>query len=243
MYYFYKIIKFFIILAGVLKTYQKMRKKLFSLAISGLFIAAVTISCNKDKPLTSENNEVTTTKEGVQYTVDTLNSKVEWKGYKIFKSESTSHFGTIKFESGDVTVKDRKLESGKFVADMSSLTSVDLKDDAEQLGKLNGHLKSGDFFEVDKFPTASYEITKVTPATEGDYNTLLDGNLTIKGITKPTQFKANVSVKEGGEVSIATEPKDIKREEFGVKFQAPAENGVIKDEVTLQINIKALEKK
>ncbi|AZA79466.1 YceI family protein [Chryseobacterium sp. G0186] len=219
-----------------------MRKKLFSLAIPALFIAAVMVSCKKDKPLSSESNEVTTTKEGSQYTLDTLNSKVEWKGYKVFKSENTSHFGNIKFESGDVTVKDGKLESGKFVADMNSLTSVDLKDSPEDMGKLNGHLKSGDFFEVEKFPTASYEITKVTPATEGDYNTLLDGNLTIKGITKPVQFKANVSVKEG-EVSVATEPKDIKREEFGVKFQAPAENGVIKDEVTLQINVKALEKK
>ncbi|MET3038207.1 YceI family protein [Chryseobacterium sp. NRRL B-14859] len=219
-----------------------MRKKLFSLAIPALFIAAVVVSCKKDKPLTSESNEVATTKEGSQYTLDTLNSKVEWKGYKVFKSENTSHFGNIKFESGDVTVKDGKLESGKFVADMNSLTSVDLKDSPEDLGKLNGHLKSGDFFEVEKFPTASYEITKVTPATEGDYNTLLDGNLTIKGITKPVQFKANVSVKDG-EVSVATEPKDIKREEFGVKFQAPAQNGVIKDEVTLQINVKALEKK
>ncbi|KPH12727.1 YceI family protein [Chryseobacterium sp. ERMR1:04] len=219
-----------------------MRKKLFSFAIPALFTAVVVVSCNKDKPLTSESNEVATTKDGSQYTLDTLNSKVEWKGYKVFKSENTSHFGTIKFESGDVTVKDGKLESGKFVADMNSLTSVDLKDDADQLGKLNGHLKSGDFFEVEKFPTASYEITKVTPVAEGDYNTLLDGNLTIKGITKLASFKANVSVKNG-EVSVATEPKDIKREEFGVKFQAPAENGVIKDEVTLQINVKALEKK
>jgi len=219
-----------------------MRKKLFSLAIPALFVAAVVVSCKKDKPVTSESNEVTTTKEGNQYTLDTLNSKVEWKGYKVFKSESTSHFGTIKFESGDVTVKEGKLESGKFVADMNSLTSEDLKNDADQLGKLNGHLKSGDFFEVEKFPTASFEITKVTPTTEGDYNTLLDGNLTIKGISKPVQFKANVSVKNG-EVSVATEPKDIKREEFGVKFQAPAANGVIKDEVTLQINVKALEKK
>lgn len=219
-----------------------MRKRLFSFAIPALFTAVVVVSCNKDKPLTSESNEVATTKDGSQYTLDTLNSKVEWKGYKVFKSENTSHFGTIKFESGDVTVKDGKLESGKFVADMNSLTSVDLKDDADQLGKLNGHLKSGDFFEVEKFPTASYEITKVTPVAEGDYNTLLDGNLTIKGITKLASFKANVSVKNG-EVSVATEPKDIKREEFGVKFQAPAENGVIKDEVTLQINVKALEKK
>ncbi|RMZ58923.1 YceI family protein [Chryseobacterium nematophagum] len=219
-----------------------MRKKLFSLTIPALLVVAVMTSCKKEKPLTNESSEVVTTKEGNQYTLDTLNSKVEWKGYKIFKSENTSHFGDIKFESGDVTIKDGKLESGKFVADMNSLTSMDLKDDAEKLGKLNNHLKSGDFFEVEKFPTASYEITKVTSVSEGDYNTLLDGNLTIKGITKPVQFKANVSVKEG-EVGIATEPKDIKREDFGVKFQAPAQNGVIKDEVTLQVNIKALEKK
>jgi polyisoprenoid-binding protein YceI len=219
-----------------------MKRKLFLLAIPAVFVAATAISCKKDKPLSSESNEVTTTKDGNQFVVDTLNSKVEWKGYKIFKSENTSHFGTIKFESGDVTVKEGKLESGKFVADMNSLTSEDLKNDAGELEKLNGHLKSGDFFEVEKFPTASYEITKVTPSAEGDYNMVLDGNLTVKGITKPVQFKANVSVKEGL-VSIATEPKDIKREEFGVKFQAPAENGVIKDEVTLQINVKALEKK
>lgn len=221
---------------------MKMKKRLFLLAIPTFLITAVTISCNKEKPLASESNEITTTKDGHQFILDTLNSRVEWKGYKILKSENTSHFGTIKFESGDVTIKDEKLESGKFVADMNSLTSVDLKDDADQLGKLNGHLKSGDFFEVEKFPTASYEITKITPLAEGDYNTLLDGNLTIKGITKPIAFKANVSVKDGV-VSIATEPKDIQREEFGIKFQAPVENGVIKDEVTLQINVKALEKK
>lgn len=219
-----------------------MKRKLFSLAVPVLFVATIVFSCQKEKPVTSDGNEVTTTKDGDRYVLDTLNSRVEWKGYKVFKSENTSHFGTITFESGDVTVKDGKLESGKFVADMNSLTSVDLKEDAENLGKLNGHLKSGDFFETEKFPTASYEITKVTPSAEGDYNTVLEGNLTIKGISKPVQFKANVSV-NAGVVSIATEPKDIMREEFGLKFQSPAENGVIKDEVSLQINVKALEKK
>ena len=216
-----------------------MKRILFSLAIPALFTV---VSCSKEKPVTSDVNEVTTTKDGSRFVLDTLNSNVEWKGYKVFKSENTSHFGTIKFESGDVTVKDGKLESGKFVADMASLTSEDLKNKKDDLEKLNGHLKSADFFEVEKFPTASYEITKVSPSAEGDYNTILDGNLTIKGITKPTQFKANVAV-NGTEVSIATEPKDIMREEFGVKFQSPAANGVIKNEVTLQIRVKALEKK
>lgn len=218
-----------------------MRKKIVLGLIPVLFAVSV-VSCKKEKPVTSEHSEVATTKDGTQFVIDTMNSKVEWKGYKIFKSENTSHFGTIKFESGDITVKEGKLESGKFVANMASLTSEDLKNDKENLGKLNGHLKSGDFFDVEKFPTASFEITKVTPSAEGDFNTVLDGNLTIKGITKPVQFKSNVTVKEG-EVTIASEQKDINREDFGVKFQAPAENGVIKNEVTLQINVKAFEKK
>ena len=215
-----------------------LKLSMISACLTGLLL----VSCGKDKPLTSESNELSTTKDGNIYEIDTLNSRIEWKGFKVVKTDNTSHFGTIKFESGDVTVKDGKLESGKFVADMGTLTSVDLKDDAEQLAKLNGHLKSGDFFEVEKYPTASYEITKISDNTSGDYNTLLDGNLTIKGITKPVQFNANVSVKDG-EVSIATEPKDIKREEFGVKFQLPLANGVVKDEVNLQMMVKALEKK
>lgn len=232
----------FVTLQKQLKPSYLMIKLITNSAFVVLFSAMVLLSCGKDKPLTSEVTEVSTTTNGATYEVDTLNSRIEWKGYKVVKTEQSSHFGTIKFESGDLTVKDGALESGKFVVDMNSLTSVDLKDDAEQLAKLNGHLKSGDFFETEKFPTASFEITKVSPNDSGDYNTLLDGNLTIKGITKPIQFMANVSVKDG-ETSIATEPKDILREDYGVKFQLPLANGLIKDEVNLQILIKAIEKK
>jgi polyisoprenoid-binding protein YceI len=219
-----------------------MSTKFLTPFFAALILGGAAVSCGKDKPLTSETTEVTTTREGQVYVIDTMNSKIEWKGFKVVKTDNTSHFGNILFEGGDVTVKDGKLESGTFVADMSSLENVDLKDDAEQKAKLEGHLKSGDFFEVEKFPTASYEITKVTEAQNGDYNTVLDGNLTIKGITKPVQFNANVSV-NNGEVSIATEPKDIMREDYGVKFQLPLENGLIKNEVNVQILIKALEQK
>lgn len=225
----------------MIKIQFPMKKALKHSIIYPFCVAVLMVSCGKDKPLTSQTNDVTVTKDGDVYVLDTLNSRIEWKGFKVLKTDNTSHFGTIKFESGDVSVKDGQLESGKFVADMNTLTSVDLKDDAENLEKLNGHLKSADFFGTEKFPTASYEITKVTANAQGDYNTLLDGNLTMKGITKPVQFNANVAVKDG-EVRIATEPKDILREDFGVKFQMPIANGVIKNEVNLQISIKALKK-
>lgn len=171
-----------------------------------------------------------------------MNSKAEWKGFKVVKSDNTSHIGTLKFESGEVTVKDNKLESGQFVIDMNSIANEDLKE-TDGNSKLIGHLKSADFFDVEKFPTASYEITKITEAPAGsDYNTVLDGNLTLKGITKPATFNANVKIKDG-ELSIATEPKDINRDEFGIKFQMPAAEGLIKNEINVQMKVKAIEKK
>lgn len=218
-----------------------MKKKII-VVTAVLGIAAFLISCGKDKPVSSETNEVLTQNDGVQYKVDTMNSRVEWKGYKVLKSDQTTHFGIIRFESGDVTVKDGKLQSGKFVADINTLENIDLKDNQEMKTKLEGHLKSADFFEVEKFPTASYEITKVTETTSGDYNTILDGNLTIKGITKPVQFKANVTV-QNGNVSIATEPTDINREDYGLKFEIPFENGLLNKEINLQVLIKAMESK
>ena len=218
-----------------------MKNKLLKI-FAGFSIVALLVACGKDKPVTSESNEVLTKTDGVQYKVDTMNSRVEWKGYKVLKSDQTTHFGNIRFESGDITVKEGKLQSGKFVADINTLENIDLKDNQEMKTKLEGHLKSGDFFEVEKFPTASYEITKVTETKSGDYNTLIDGNLTIKGITKPVQFKANVTVADGN-VNIATEPTDINREDFALKFTLPLENGLLNKEINLQVLIKAMESK
>lgn len=219
-----------------------MKKATLISALLIISASALVISCGKDKPVTSESNEVLTTNDGQIYVVDTLNSKAEWKGFKVVKSDNTSHIGTLKFESGEVTVKDGKLESGQFVIDMTSIANEDLKD-SESNGKLIGHLKSADFFDVEKFPTASFEITKLSEAPAGsDYNTVLDGNLTLKGITKPATFNANVKIK-GSELSIATEPKDINRDEFGIKFQMPAAEGLIKNEINVQMKVKAIEKK
>ena len=219
-----------------------MKKTTLISAILLISASVFIISCGKDKPVTSESNDVLTTSDGQVYVVDTLNSKAEWKGFKVVKSDNTSHIGHLKFESGEVTVKENKLESGQFVIDMNSITNEDLKE-AESNGKLLGHLKSADFFDTAKFPNASYEITKVSEGLAGsDYNTILDGNLTLKGITKPFTFNATVKVKDG-ELMIPTEPKDINRDEFGIKFQMPTAEGLIKNEINVQMKVKANEKK
>jgi polyisoprenoid-binding protein YceI len=210
--------------------------------IISVFCSLFLSNCTKDKKVESETSPVATTKDGKRFEANLETSKIEWKAYKIIKSENSSHIGTVTLKSGEISVKDGKLESGKFVADMSTLTSVDLKDDPENLNKLIGHLKSDEFFDVAKYPTTTYEITKVSKSPSGsDYNTILDGNLTIKGITKPVTFNANVKI-DGDVVKIATQPKDISRGQFGVVFQMPLANGIIKDEFTLQIMVNATAK-
>ena len=205
-------------------------------------LVGITVSCKKEKE--TVKNEPAKEKSVADYQTFTINkeqSNIDWKGYKIFKSENTSHFGTMDFSEGDINVKDGKLVSGKLVIDTKSITSTDIED-KELAAKLDNHLKNSDFFDVEQFPTATFEITKVTPSEHGDYNSVIEGNLTIKGITKTVSFNANVKV-DTEQVSIYTEPTDIDRTEFGVKFQLPIKDGIIKNEFTLQVAIKAFNKK
>jgi len=78
---------------------------------------------------------------------------------------------------------------------MNSINATDLS--GEYQGKLNGHLKNGDFFEVEKFPTASFKITSVKKNSDKVYNKLVTGNLTVKGKTSPVSFPAKVSYANG----------------------------------------------
>ena len=205
-------------------------------------LAGISVSCKNEKE--TVKNEPAKEESVADYQTFTINkeqSNIDWKGYKIFKSENTSHFGTMDFSEGDINVKDGKLVSGKLVIDTKSITTTDIED-KELAAKLDNHLKNSDFFDVEQFPTATFEITKVTPSEHGDYNSVIEGNLTIKGITKTVSFNANIKV-DTEQVSIYTEPTDIDRTEFGVKFQLPIKDGIIKNEFTLQVAIKAFIKK
>ncbi|TJY36941.1 YceI family protein [Pontimicrobium aquaticum] len=126
--------------------------------------------------------------------VNTKNSKITWKGYKV----TGSHQGTIGIKSGHLNFNGDKLTGGEFTIDMSSITNTDLS--GEYKDKLEGHLKSDDFFGVKKFPTAHLMFTKVKSVGKNSYK--ITGNITIKGKTETIKFdlsvygnKANVSLK------------------------------------------------
>ena len=135
-----------------------------------------------------------TTVEGDKKDIKLENSKVVWKGYKV----TGSHQGVIALKSGNLTFNEDKLTGGDFIIDMSTITNTDLE--GEYKGKLEGHLKSNDFFGVEKFPTASLIFTKVKSTGKNSYE--VKGDLTIKGKTNSVTFdvsiygnKANASLK------------------------------------------------
>ncbi len=113
------------------------------------------------------------------FNVATDASKISFVGSK----KGGYHTGSLSLKSGTVSLNDGKLTGGKFVIDLSSV-----KTDAGD--KLDGHLKSPDFFDTGKSGEASYEITGVnyTGANTAD----VTGNLTIKGNVVPVKFTAAI---------------------------------------------------
>ena len=144
-----------------------------------------------------------TQKETVK--VDASTSTIEWVGYKV----TGKHNGTIQVQSGALMFEEGVLVGGNFTIDMASIKCTDLEGD--YAGKLEGHLKSDDFFGVEAHPTASFEIIKAVPyGTNGDYKVV--GNLTIKEITKEIKFTANVTAEA------AAAEMEIDRSDFNVKY-------------------------
>jgi polyisoprenoid-binding protein YceI len=122
--------------------------------------------------------------------------------------------------------------------DMTSLSNKDVSD-AGMNAKLVGHLKSDDFFSVEKHPVSSLKITKVEKKAG---KTMITGDLTIKGITKPVTFPADVkveknSVKAKGEVKVDRTNYDIKFR--SVKFFSDIGDKVINDEFKVGFDISA----
>lgn len=131
-------------------------------------------------------------------------SKVVWKGYKV----TGSHEGTIEIESGSLEFSEDKLVGGQFVIDMTSIVCTDLE--GEYKGKLEGHLKSDDFFGVANHTTASLVFTDVKTSGKNSYD--VTGDLTIKDITNTVSFKISIYG------SKATASLKVDRTKYNVKY-------------------------
>lgn len=169
--------------------FKNMKKNILSLALAIVF-GATAVANN---PIKKEKKEVKTNE-----------SKVTWKAYKV----TGSHTGTVNLNSGTLIFDDGKLTGGEFDVDMTSLISADLE--GEYKGKLEGHLKSDDFFGVEKYPNSTLIFTKVKATGKNSYE--VQGDLTIKGITKPVTFDVSVYG------SKATATLKVDRAQYDVKY-------------------------
>jgi len=136
--------------------------------------------------------------------INTETSKVVWKGYKV----TGSHEGTIAIQSGALVFEADKLTGGEFVIDMTTINTTDLE--GEYKGKLDGHLKSDDFFGVANHPTAKLVFNNVTSSGKNSY--AVSGDLTIKGKTHPINFEISIYGNK------ATASLKVDRTKYDVKY-------------------------
>ncbi len=170
-------------------------------------------------------------------------SKIDWVGGKV---SGDQHIGTIALKEGQVIVSNNLVTGGKFTIDMNSIVVTDITD-AEMKAGLEGHLKGATaenadhFFNVSKFPTATFEITNVT---EENGKQMVEGNLTIKEATHGIKFPATVTVTDA-DVTIASDEFEIDRTKFAVNYNSGsvvkdlAGDKVINDNIKLKISVKA----
>ena len=137
--------------------------------------------------------------------IDAAKSKISWLGKKV----TGQHEGTVNLKDGALVFKAKKLVGGSFTVDMNSLTCTDLKA-GEGKEKLEGHLKSADFFGTDKFATST--LVFKTVASKGNNVYTVTADLTIKDKTNPVTFELTV---KGNTASAAVK---VDRTKYDIKY-------------------------
>ena len=181
----------------------------------------------------------TQVKKASSLAVDPAKSILTWNAKKV----GGEHSGNVKIAKGVLNVDSDKLVGGNFVMDMTSITDTDITNETFNK-KLTDHLKSEDFFSVEKHPTSTFKITKVEPisgAKAGEANYTITGDLSIKGISHPVTFPA--TVKLSGNSAEATAKFDIDRTKWDIKYRAAiigtAADKIIEDNFTIDLKVVA----
>lgn len=168
---------------------------------------------------------------GTEVVIDPAQSKVEFTGSKV----TGKHDGGFKSFKGVIDLVGDKAESSKvlFEIDVASVFT-----DADGLTK---HLQTGDFFEVEKFPKASFVSTKIAPPPGGGLgNFTVTGDMVIRGVKKSITFPASINITP--DIVVVRAEFSINRKDFGIAYAGKADD-LIRDDVVLRLDLKAPKKK
>ncbi len=206
-----------------------------------LFITTLVISVTgcKDKAKEATTTAAEAVEETVNsdvYVVNNEASTIEWKGFK----PTGSHNGTIALERGVLDVINGKVVGGSFIIDMNSITVTDPPAEEKGNAKLSGHLKSPDFFDVEKHPSAGFTITGLE---EVDGKMMLSGNLSLKEAKNNVTFPVTVS-HENDVVTLTSATFTIDRTKWNVQYGSKSifdnlGDKFINDDMELKVTVKA----
>ncbi len=213
-------------------------KCLLTVSLASALALAACKDPTKDKPKAEVTNAVpaasgaaTTPTAAVEtLAIDPQNSKVEFVGSKV----TGSHDGKLNQFTGTVQLNGDKPETAKIDID------IDMKSFETDTEKLTTHLKSADFFDVEKYPKAKFTSTEITPGGAAGATHTIKGNLTLRGVTKGISFPATVAVK-ADEVTAKSE-FSINRKDFNINYAGKADD-LIKDLVLIKLDIRVPRKK
>ena len=152
------------------------------------------------------------------FTLHTNNVKVNKKSSTVIWTGSKptgSHTGNIQLKSGYLTFDHGRIVGGNFILDMNSITCSDIESEKKNQ-YLVDHLKDEDFFDVKSFDEASLSIIRVQKVKDNQYQ--MKANMTIKGITKPISFTADLNVNSNSFIAIAK--IIIDRTKWGVEYKS-----------------------
>jgi len=210
-------------------------------AVAGMAMA----SCGSNATEAGAADSTLSATEGSSTFTISTESVVGWKGTKVVGMGS--HAGTIGITEGTLSLENGNLTAGSVTIDMKNIVVTDSMPD-EYKQQLIGHFSANDFFNVEQFPTAKFEITGSEAKSDGDYTHVISGNLTLRDSTKNISFPATVSVDENGLSAVGTAV--INRLDWGVnydkekmslseKLQAEAKNGIVSKDIEITFDIKA----
>lgn len=145
------------------------------------------------------------------YVVDSQSSTLSWNAKKV----TGAHYGKVAISSGEIQVEGKGIQGGSFNIDMTTITVEDISNKDSNLRLVN-HLKSDDFFSVDKFPQSHFTITSFKQGKDGQAS--IKGKLSIKGISQEIEFPANI--KMDGKNLTATAKIVIDRTKFDIRYRS-----------------------
>lgn len=207
-------------------------------------IGVIFASCgnNGNEATVKDAEVVTVEKTAVTSEFKTVleSSSLDWRASHLGGVQP--RFGKINVKTAELLVNDNQLSNATVEIDMTSFSVDNFVDDEDSKNKLTGHLMSPDFFNIEVYPTAKFELTSVV-SSEGDFNSEVTGNLTILDQTKSITFKANVTIADN-EVSIQSEDFTVDRTLWGLTYNVEGTEGVpvdylISNDVGFTINLVA----